>query len=182
MDLSIDPHSLPAALNAIASLLIDPEGRVRQGRSSRALSSPQDRIRLRSMRQWGDCIAIGRQTSQAEPYAKITAEAEIPLVIYSRTKREITDWQDEFARLRFLHGPRILVEAGPALLEQMIEQAVIDRLYLTRTSRVSSDANSPRFNLELLAASGPFDPIERIEGDEDLFEVYQRRGFVELSH
>lgn len=179
MDFSIDPASIPPQACVIASLLIDPSGRVRRGKSSTPLSSPEDRTRFRSLRRWADCIVIGGQTANAEPYSKIAAESRIPLVIYSRSGREVVDWQSEFADLASIHGRHLLVEAGPGLLEQLIDSEVIDRLYLTRTTRRSDDEASPKFDTSLLAESRSFELIERIEGQEDLFEIYQRKGLIE---
>jgi len=98
------------------------------------------------------------------------------VVVYSRTPHPITRWDLELERLQREYGPRILIEAGPSLLEQLLKEDLIDRLYLTKTSRESSDESSPRLDLSLLDRDGTLDLIESIEGLEDLFEVYQRKS------
>ncbi|MFM8841173.1 MAG: dihydrofolate reductase family protein [Actinomycetota bacterium] len=166
------PETIPARVEVIALLLIDPSGRVSQGPSSRPLSSPEDRQRFLSLRGWGDCIVVGRRTWESESYAK----TKVPVIVYSREPDPIQEWNREIERLQREHGPRIVVEAGPELLEQFLRAGVIDRLYLTRTSRISSDEESPRFHFDLLKSEGEMELIESVEGSEDIFEVYQRKN------
>lgn len=172
MNPTLNPEPLPNEVKVIASLLIDQKGRVRDGVSSRPLSSTEDRQRFLALRAIAHCIVIGRRTSESESYAK----TRIPVVVYSRTPHPITRWDLELERLQREYGPRILIEAGPGLLEQLFKEDLIDRLYLTKTSRESSDESSPRLDLSLLDRDGTLDLIESIEGLEDLFEVYQRKS------
>ena len=172
MNLTLSPEPLPNEVKVIASLLIDPKGRVRDGVSSRPLSSAEDRQRFLAVRTLADCIVIGRRTSEAESYAK----TKVPVVVYSRRTHPITRWDLELERLQREYGPRIVIEAGPDLLEQLLKEDLIDRLYLTKTSRKSNDESSPRLDLRVLDREGAMDLIERIQGSEDLFEVYQRRS------
>ncbi len=146
MNLTLSPEPLPNEVKVIASLLIDPKGRVRDGVSSRPLSSAEDRQRFLAVRTLADCIVIGRRTSEAESYAK----TKVPVVVYSRRSHPITRWD--------------------------LELDLIDRLYLTKTSRESNDESSPRLDLRVLDREGAMDLIEKFEGSEDLFEVYQRRS------
>lgn len=156
----------------IASLLIDPMGRVRDGATSRPLSSVEDRRRFLSLRKWADCILIGSNTATAENYRT----ASLPVIIYSRREREIEDWKGEISRLKSTFGPHILVEAGPTLLAKLLDQSLIDSLYLTRTRRVSNDVTSPIFDASLHLQAGSMKLIESSHGEEDLFEVYERVG------
>ena len=117
---------------------------------------------------------VGGRTAAVEPYAQIAKKSGIAVAIYSRSDREIVDWQEEFERLKSIHGSHLIVEAGPALLEVLIAVGLIDRLYLTRTERRSSDEESPVFDLSLLDPSGSFTLVEQLESSEDRFEVYQR--------
>jgi riboflavin biosynthesis pyrimidine reductase len=98
------------------------------------------------------------------------------VVVYSRRTHPITRWDLELERLQREYGPRIVIEAGPDLLEQLLKEDLIDRLYLTKTSRESNDESSPRLDLRVLDREGAMDLIEKFEGSEDLFEVYQRRS------
>ncbi|MGA1609311.1 MAG: dihydrofolate reductase family protein [Candidatus Nanopelagicaceae bacterium] len=165
----IGPHIPPEGVSVVASLLIDPKGRVRDGQDSRKLSSPEDRRRFLALRRWADVILVGSKTFAAESYEK----TRVPVIVYSRSKRKIHDWSLELSRIKASHGSKIFIEAGPGLLEELIEQRVIDRLYLTKTSRVSDDSASPIFHTEILEDSG----LELISTDispEDRHEIYQR--------
>ena len=160
----------PDGIYVVASLVVDPSGRVRDGRDSRPLSSPEDRRRFLGLRRWAQVILIGSKTFSAESYGK----SKLPVLTYSRKEREITDWSHELLRVQESHGRRVLIEAGPGLLEPMIRHNVVDRLFLTRTSRVSSDATSPIFDFSLLENSS----LELISSEvlaEDRFEIYQRK-------
>jgi riboflavin biosynthesis pyrimidine reductase len=154
----------------IASLLIDPSGRVRDGGTSRSLSSAEDRRRFLSLRKWADCILVGSNTAAAENYRTTS----LPVIIYSRREREIEDWKAEISRLKSTFGSHILVEAGPTLLTQLIDQGLIDSLYLTRTRRISKDVTSPIFDPSLHLQAGSMKLMESSRGEEDLFEVYER--------
>ncbi len=172
MKLNLD--QLPDHIKVISSLLIDPVGRVRDGVSSRPLSSEDDRQRFLALRASADCIVIGRKTWESESYAK----TKVPVIVYSRATSPITRWAIELDRLQKEHGPRIVIEAGPDLLEQLLHEDLIDRLYLTKTSRESKDESSPRFDLALLDREGRMDLIDSNRGAEDLFEVYQRKSLL----
>lgn len=166
-------------VHVIASLLVDPTGRVREGVSSRSLSSPEDRQRFLSLRQWAECIVIGAKTHQAESYER----TRLPVIVYSRTKRVVDDWAAELNKLKGEYGDRILIEAGPGILHQLIREGLIDRLYLTRTSRVSQDRESPIFDLSLLGPGHDLRLIEStivrsVDESEDLFETYERSGLT----
>ena len=169
----IGPHTLPKGVSVVASLLIDPKGRVRDGQNSRKLSSPEDRRRFLALRRWADVILVGSKTFATESYEK----TRVPVIVYSRREREINDWSLEVSRIKAGHGKKVFIEAGPGLLEEMIQQGVIDRLYLTKTSRVSDDSSSPIFHTEILEDSG----LELISTDispEDRHEIYQRALLV----
>lgn len=154
----------------IASLVIDPAGRVRDGGTSRALSSAEDRQRFLSLRKWANCIVVGSNTAAVENYQT----ASLPVIIYSRRKDAIEDWKGEISRLQRTYGPHILVEAGPNLLAELFDHGVIDSLYLTKTDRVSSDTTSPTFDTSLYLQEGSMKLIESRRGEEDIFEIYQR--------
>lgn len=99
-------------------------------------------------------------------------------MVYSRATHAILRWDLELERLQNEYGERILIEAGPEILQQLLEEGLIDRLYLTKTSRKSSDESSPHFDLRVLDDHGAMDLIESVRGDEDLFEIYQRKSLL----
>ncbi len=160
---------LPPQVEVIATLLIDPSGKVSEGGTSRPLSSPFDRERFLSFRRWGRCIVVGGRTFQVESYQG----SRIPVEVYSYSNRAITSWAGELERLKKKYGGRILVEAGPGLLHQLLDADLIDRLYLTRTDRCSSDLESPVFDLNRVMKSGTMKCIESFRVGQDLFETYE---------
>lgn len=168
---TIDPSiQVPSHIGVVASLVVDPEGRVSESGNSLPLSSPEDRARLNALRQWSSCILVGAATFRSGGYH----ESRTPVISYSRSTGEISDWNQELARVRAVHGPKILIEAGPNILEQLLEQELVERLYLTKSSRESKDITSPRFNLTLLEDGRGMKLIDSIQGSEDRFEVYER--------
>lgn len=172
LDLTTDMTSaanIPPNIEVIATLLVDPQGRVSQGGTSRTLSTPLDRDRFLSFRKWGSCILIGGRTFRVESYGS----ARLPVEVFSRKTRVIDSWSVELDRLKREHGRRILVEAGPGLLQQLLDERLIDRLYLTRTDRRSSDQQSPVFDLERLNKSAAMKCIESVRIGEDTFEIYE---------
>ncbi len=160
--------SVPPQVEVIASLLIDPRGRVSQDGTSRPLSSPLDHDRFLALRTWGSCIVVGGRTFQAESYER----SRLPVEVFSRFSREVESWPEEIERLKAKHGRHILIEAGPGLLHQLLDANLIDRLYLTRTDRLSSDPESPRFDLNRLERS--MKCIDSLRHGEDLFEIHQK--------
>jgi riboflavin biosynthesis pyrimidine reductase len=156
-----------------ANILIDPDGRVRSGRNSSPLSSPADRARFHQLRHWADCIVVGGATFRSEPYQNSSRNEKegAPIITFSRSSEEITDWRKAFNEISSHHGDQILVEAGPNLLHQLINAGIIDELYLTRTQRESEDLESPRFDLAWIDG---WPLVSREISSEDLFEVYSR--------
>lgn len=152
---------------ARANILIDPLGRVRAGKNSARLSSTGDRVRFHQLRAWADCIVVGGETFRREPYDKST----LPIIVFSRSERVISDWQVEFLEISKIYGSKILIEAGPDLLTQLIDARVIEQIHLTRTNRHSDDIESPVFDLSRIKDW----KVISVENDEEnVFEVYRR--------
>lgn len=150
-----------------ANILIDPLGRVRAGKNSAPLSSPGDRDRFHQLRQWADCLVVGGETFRNEPYHL----SSLPVASYSRTLKVISDWPGEFRDLAGRYGDKILVEAGPNLLHQLLDAQVIDQIHLTRTSRRSDDATSPIFDLTRIKE---WKVLSEEADQENVFEIYSR--------
>ena len=129
----IGPHIPPEGESVVASLLIDPKGRVRDGQNSRKLSSPEDRRRFLALRRWADVILVGSKTFAAESYEK----TRVPVIVFSRCEREINDWSLEISRIKAGHGKKVFIEAGfgEAVLEidWQISQADLSAIAEIRT-------------------------------------------------
>lgn len=139
-----------AKLNVIANLVAAANGATSKNGSSVGLSSPADRQRFHDLRKQSDAILIGGSTARREPYKK----TPIPLFIITHSlvrlqpknqlakqlnltpKSALTEISNFFANNE---TAQILVEAGPKLLTQMIDEGLINTLYLTINHGVSGE-------------------------------------------
>lgn len=131
-----------AKLNVIANLVVSASGATSKDGSSIGLSSPADRQRFHELRKQSDAILIGGSTARREPYKK----TPIPLFIITHSLVRLQP-KNQLAKQLNLppksalaeisnffvdkESAQILVEAGPKLLTQMIEEGLIQTLYLT---------------------------------------------------
>jgi riboflavin biosynthesis pyrimidine reductase len=116
------------------------------------LSTDEDRRRFHELRSKNDLILIGGNTARREPYKR----TPIPLYILTHTKVRLqpkNQLAKQFAlspieiinELKSSFNPEqsgpinLLVEAGPALLKQMIDEGLIDNLYLTINQEKTGD-------------------------------------------
>ena len=127
-----------------ANLIVGADGSTTLAGSSTGLSTDEDRRRFHELRSKNDLILIGGNTARREPYKR----TPIPLYILTHTKVRLQPKNQlvkQFAlspaqminQLRSSFNPdqgepiNLLVEAGAALLKPMIEEGLIDHLYLT---------------------------------------------------
>jgi len=128
-----------------ANLIVGSDGATTAGGSSIGLSTAQDRSRFNNLRGKSDLILIGGNTARREPYKR----TPIPLYILThgslrlQPKNQlvkqfmmpVADLVSEIARnfppVDSKLPINLLVEAGPKLLQEMIDQGLIDYLYLT---------------------------------------------------
>ena len=127
-----------------ANLIVGADGSTTLANSSIGLSTDEDRRRFHEIRSKNDLILIGGNTARREPYKR----TPIPLYILTHTKVRLQP-KNQLAKQFALSpaelinvlknsfnpeqsGPiNVLVEAGPTLLKQMIDEGLIDNLYLT---------------------------------------------------
>ena len=127
-----------------ANLIVGKDGSTTLAGSSIGLSTDEDRRRFHELRSKNDLILIGGNTARREPYKR----TPIPLYILTHTKvrlqpknqlaKQFTLSPSELINhLKSSFNPdqsapiNLLVEAGAALLKQMIAEGLIDHLYLT---------------------------------------------------
>ena len=126
-----------------ANLIVGKDGSTTKSGSSIGLSTDEDRNRFKALRAKSDLILIGGNTARREPYKR----TPIPLYILTHAKIRLQP-KNQLAK-QFQLTPaqllaeisnnfqseqpqiNVLVEAGPNLLMQMIDQSLIDYLYLT---------------------------------------------------
>ena len=135
-----------------ANLIVGADGSTTLANSSMGLSTDEDRRRFHELRSKNDLILIGGNTARREPYKR----TPIPLYILTHTKVRLQP-KNQMAKQFALNpaqminelkssfnseqsGPiNLLVEAGPALLKQMIDEGLIDNLYLTINQEKTGD-------------------------------------------
>jgi riboflavin biosynthesis pyrimidine reductase len=127
-----------------ANLIVGKDGSTTKSGSSIGLSTDEDRNRFKALRDKSDLILIGGNTARREPYKR----TPIPLYILTHTKVRLQP-KNQLAK-QFTLTPlqmieeiatnfnpsqtspiNLLIEAGPTLLLQMIDQGLVDHLYLT---------------------------------------------------
>lgn len=168
-----------AKLNLIANLVVAANGATSKNGSSVGLSSPADRQRFHDLRRQSDAILIGGSTARREPYKK----TPIPLFIITHSlvrlqpknqlakqlnlapQLALTEISNFFADKE---SAQILVEAGPKLLTQMINEGLIQRLHLTINHGATGENN---IDLKDLVKSFKLISSEKIEDDE--FQRYE---------
>ncbi len=127
-----------------ANLILVADGSTTANGSSIGLSNDEDRQRFHQLRGESDLILIGGNTARREPYKRTS----IPLYILTHSKVKLQP-KNQLAK-QFQLTPKqlleevggkfessralpikLLVEAGPKLLLEMISQSLVDYLYLT---------------------------------------------------
>ena len=127
-----------------ANLIVGIDGATTANGSSIGLSNDEDRQRFNQLRAESDLILIGGNTARREPYKR----TPIPLYILTHSKVKLQP-KNQLAK-QFQLTPKqlleevgnkfessselpikLLVEAGPKLLLEMITQSLVDYLYLT---------------------------------------------------
>lgn len=129
-----------------ASLVVGSDGSTTKGRNSRGIASGVDRTAFLARRRSADFLLIGGQTARTEPYHR----TPVPVVISSRSMisaladNRLAHWwnlspTEALAKGIKLFGPSVLVESGPAIINELIENKAIDGIYLSVTSVVGGE-------------------------------------------
>lgn len=127
-------------MSTSASLVVGADGSTTKDQRSHGVSSQADRAIFLARRREVDVIIIGGNTARNEPYQN----TPVPLVVISRSvinlipnnpKAHLWNLAPAAAILdaQRIFGPRILIEGGALLLHELLEQGLIDDLYLTVT-------------------------------------------------
>jgi riboflavin biosynthesis pyrimidine reductase len=130
-----------SAMSVFASLVVGADGSTSKNGSSSGISSGADRTTFLARRRNSDFILIGGQTARTEPYHR----TPVPVVVASRSMlnaladNRLAHWWNlspasalEKGIKKF--GPNVLVEAGPSLINELIQARVLDGIYLSITS------------------------------------------------
>ena len=168
---------------ATANLIVGKDGSTTVAGSSTPLSTDEDRRRFHQLRTDSDLILIGGNTARREPYKR----TPIPLYILTHTKvrlapknqlakqftmtptQMINEISNNFPPQDSKAGIRLLVEAGPKLLRQMIDESLIDQIYLSINLEKTGDN---QISIEALTSTFKLITTEVISACE--FRYYQR--------
>ena len=168
---------------ATANLIVGKDGSTTVAGSSTPLSTDEDRRRFHQLRTDSDLILIGGNTARREPYKR----TPIPLYILTHTKvrlapknqlakqftmtpaQMINEISNNFPPQDSKAGIKLLVEAGPKLLQQMIDESLIDQIYLSINLEKTGDN---QISIEALTSTFKLITTEVISACE--FRYYQR--------
>ena len=171
------------ALITTANLIVGKLGATTVAGSSIGLSNDEDRKRFKQLREESDLIIIGGNTARREPYKR----TPIPLYILTHTKVRLQpknqlakqfllppaqlfkEISENFPPIDSSSAVKVLVEAGPMLLQSLIDQGLIDHLYLT-TNLVKDGEN--RISVDHLVAN--FELVSQEIIEETKFERYKK--------
>ena len=163
----------------IANLIVGADGSTTKAGSSIGLSTPADRKLFHELRAQSAAIIIGGNTARREPYKK----TPIPLYIITHSNLRLqpknqlakqlnlppaSAMESIFSDFKDQSNSQLLVEAGPKLLQELIELNLIQRLYLTVNLKQSGEN---KIDLNLLLSK--FELIENEEVDGCEFKVFQ---------
>jgi riboflavin biosynthesis pyrimidine reductase len=128
-----------------ANLIVGVDGSTTANGSSIGLSNDEDRRRFQQLREKSDLIVIGGNTARREPYKR----TPVPLYILTHSKVRLQPKNQlakqfqltpsqliEEVSMNFEVDKRnsvinLLVESGPKMLFEMINESLVDYLYLT---------------------------------------------------
>ena len=138
---------------ATANLIVGSDGSTTANNSSIGLSTDEDRLRFKQLRSKTDLILIGGNTARREPYKR----TPVPLYILTHAKVRLqpknqlakqfsmgiadlfTEISNNFPPTETTSPINLLVEAGPILLQELIDLSLINHLYLTKNLEKSGE-------------------------------------------
>jgi len=168
---------------ATANLIVGNDGSTTANNSSIGLSTDEDRLRFKQLRSKSDLILIGGNTARREPYKR----TPVPLYILTHAKVRLqpknqlakqfsmgiadlfSEISNNFPPTEITSPINLLVEAGPVLLQEIIDLALINHLYLTKNLEKNGEN---KISIEKLTAPFKLVTSERVGACE--FAHYQK--------
>jgi riboflavin biosynthesis pyrimidine reductase len=133
-------------MGVTVTLVVGADGSTSKNGNSSGVSSEADRSAFLSRRRQADCLLIGGNTARNEPYHR----TPVPVVVLSKSlinpladNRLAHCWNlspikaIEKARKNF--GPNIHVEAGIAIIQELLDAGLVDSLELSITDVVGGE-------------------------------------------
>ncbi len=152
----------------IGTLVVGADGSTSKNGNSAGVTTAVDRSEFLQRRRSADCIIIGGNTARTEPYQR----TPVPVVVLSRTlinplsgNRLAHCWnltpEKALDRALKTFGPRIHIEAGASIFQQLIGAGRIDQLELSITEITGGE---DKLDIEKLLSSFSITKDETIEG------------------
>jgi len=160
-----------------ASLVVGSDGSTAKGGSSRGITSGVDRTAFLARRRSADFLLIGGETARLEPYHR----TPVPVVISSRSMinsladNRLAHWwnlspTEALAKGIKKFGDNVLVESGPAIIDELLLNKVLDGIYLSITTVIGGE--NP---IDIAALLGNFVEIDRQEVEGTQFIEARKR-------
>jgi len=151
----------------IATLVVGADGSTSRNGNSAGVSSDIDRSQFLQRRRSADCIIIGGNTARTEPYHR----TPVPVVVISRALiNPLTDnrlahcWNlspiKALDKAVTTFGPRIHIETGFSIIQELLEAGRIDELELSITAITGGE---DKINIKELLAN--FDSLSEVSVD-----------------
>lgn len=127
-------------MTVIATLVVGADGSTSRNGNSAGVTSEIDRTKFLQRRRLANCIIIGGNTARTEPYHR----TPVPVVVISRAlinpladNRLVHCWNlsatKALDKAIDMFGPRIHIEAGISIINELLRAGRIDELELSIT-------------------------------------------------
>jgi riboflavin biosynthesis pyrimidine reductase len=152
----------------IGTLVVGADGSTSKNGNSAGVTTALDRSEFLHRRRSADCIIIGGNTARTEPYQR----TPVPVVVLSRTlinplsgNRLAHCWNQTpvkaLDKALKTFGPRIHIEAGASIFQELISAGRIDQLELSITEVTGGE---DKIDIEKLLSHFAITRDETVEG------------------
>lgn len=133
-------------MSIVATLVVGKDGSTSKKGSSAGVSSAADRQVFLQRRREADCIIVGGNTARSEPYNR----TPVPLIVISRSLVNPVQgnhlahlWNcspvQAVEKAGKFFGSNLLIEGGVAIINELLEHKVLDRIELSVTTVTGGD-------------------------------------------